>query len=110
MCRRDDNSSRISTHISVPSPVYKSESNNVLFVGGFKASVNIEFLTSKNVGLIVNACPTIEAHFGRKVAELFKKRRQQLPHVKEGTIMSNVYYLCDVMTFYQQYHFFGTSE
>ena len=82
--------------ITVPSPVYKSESNNVLFVGGFKASVNIDFLTSKNVGLIVNACPTIEEHFGRKLADLFNKRRQQLPHVKEGTIMTiDQCLLCD---------------
>jgi len=66
----------------VPSEVWRHESS-CLFVGGYKASINVQFLSANNVGMIVHACPGIEKQFGSKVEALFKKRRQALPQIEE---------------------------
>ena len=71
-------------HFSVPSVITKLENGSSLYVGGYKASINIDFLQTHNIGLIIHACPGLEQQFGSKVASLFKKRRQSLPQVKEG--------------------------
>ena len=54
---------------SVPSKVWSAAGSASLFVGGYKSAVNLDFLKSENVRLIVNAAPGIENMFpGHKVS------------------------------------------
>lgn len=58
-----------------------------LYLGGYKASLNRQFLTEASVGLIVNAAPQLEALYGSgsKVSKAFKLRREDpgLAHLEE---------------------------
>ena len=73
----------------VPSRVWSTEANTSLYVGGFKAALNLEFLESNKIGCIVHAAHGLEHQFGSKVQALFRNRRKNMPYIQEMMVAWN---------------------
>ncbi len=57
-----------------------------LFMGGFKASVNLKFLTESRVKLVVCAAKGLVQTFGSKFKKQIEQRRSALPDIFEISV------------------------
>lgn len=69
-----------------------------IYMGGFKAALNLDFLKANKIGLIICAAKNLAITFGPSYSKKAQKRSQELPHIKGMLILDKVYlcYLLDV--------------
>ena len=60
----------------VPSKILQTQANFCLYMGGMKSAINLDFLRSNEIGLIVCAAKDLEKTFGPKYEKLRKKRER----------------------------------
>ena len=67
---------------SIPSLILQQEHGPNIFMGGFKSALNLEFLKSNKIGLIICAAKNLAQTFGPSYQRKVKKRNETLPHIQ----------------------------
>ena len=67
---------------SIPSLILQQENGPDIFMGGFKSALNLEFLKSKKIGLIICAAKNLAQTFGLSYQRKVQKRNETLPHIQ----------------------------
>ena len=67
---------------SIPSLILQQENGPDIFMGGFKSALNLEFLKSNKIGLIICAAKNLAQTFGPSYQRKVQKRDETLPHIQ----------------------------
>ena len=67
---------------SLPSLILQQENGPDIFMGGFKSALNLEFLKSNKIDLIICAAKNLAQTFGPSYQKKILKRNQALPHIE----------------------------
>ena len=67
---------------SIPSLILQQENGPDIFMGGFKSALNLEFLKSNKIGLIICAAKNLAQTFGPSYQRKVQKRNETLPHIQ----------------------------
>ena len=66
---------------NVPTLILAQENGSKMFMGGYKAAINCEFLRKNEIELVICAAKDLEKTFGPKYQKLVEKRSQTLPQI-----------------------------
>ena len=64
----------------VPSLIVQGLKRSI-FMGGFKAAINFDFLEKSQIGLVICTAKDLDITFGRKYQKAVLNREQRFPHI-----------------------------